>query len=260
MGAIGCLCFIVPVIGAFVLGMVGAEKGNGPISAILGALMGVGLVVLGLIVASMSGPPSRDKLSLILSAYQSVKGPLGKLITVADLHQRPPDWQEPDIYEYGVERLLIVQRDLLVDLLVNNNFHVENRTLVLAGDGYPEYLVQIASKCLTDNPALPVFFLHGSTPEGMRWREEIQRDPAVLAWSDHPKIDFGVSPNDVKSMKILRPLKPSRQRYELPVDAIPYPTLASALGASLEQQVPFSVILAQYISHDSGGADGTRFG
>ena len=159
-----------------------------------------------------------------------------------------------------MERLLIVQRQRLVDLLVKNNFHVEHRTLVLAGDGYPEYLVQHASKCLAENPDLPVFFLHDSTPKGMRWVEEINSEPGVLPILEHSRIDLGVSPEDIKSMQILRPIKPSRQRYEIAVDAIPYASLAAALGAALEQQVPFSVIMLSQGYQDGGGPDGGHFG
>ena len=41
---------------------------------------------------------------------------LQKMLTTAQLGTPPPDWPEPDIYDYGVERILIVEHDILVDL------------------------------------------------------------------------------------------------------------------------------------------------
>ena len=90
----------------------------------------------------------------------SLKEGLNKLLLTPSLQDPPPDWPEPDIYDYGVERVLIVERDLLVDLLVKNNFHADQRTLVIAESGYPGYLEPVAEKVLRENPNLPVFLLH----------------------------------------------------------------------------------------------------
>ena len=66
-----------------------------------------------------------------------------------------------------MERILVVARDLLVDLMINNNRHTDQRILVLAESGYPDYLVPRARQLLEERCDLPVFLLHDATPSGV---------------------------------------------------------------------------------------------
>jgi hypothetical protein len=230
------------------------------VGLIVGQLTGaiVGILVAIPILRGMlrrKGPP-RERFNTILGTYQNAKGPLENLLTEPGLNEPPPEWREPDLYSYGVERLLIVQRDLLVDLLVRNDFHTENRTLVLTGTGYPNYLVDVAADCLRSNPELPVFFLHDATPAGTGWMSQIIEENPLLPWSDHPCIDVGLSREDARRLGMLRSVDSGGERHAHPVDALPYAMLAAGLSGSLEKQIPFSQLLVQ----PGVGNDTTSFG
>ena len=190
----------------------------------------------------MSSPPDREKFRGILEKWSARHGSPKKLIQEPALHEPPPEWQEPDIYDYGVERLLIVQHDILVDLFVKNSFHAEQRALILSENGYPKYLVPLAVKALQDNPQLPVFFLHDSTDDGVEMAARMGQSQ-FLAWQQHPQIDLGLFPDDVKRIGKLRVLKPGKTNYRLPVDAVPYAVLSVALTQSLADQVALGHIL-----------------
>ena len=61
--------------------------------------------------------------------WVGVQGPIEKMIETPRLGTPPPEFEEPDLYDYGVERILVVQHDLLVDLFVLNGLHAEQRML-----------------------------------------------------------------------------------------------------------------------------------
>ena len=212
------------------------------------AMVAVGVVgLLSVLVVFLRGrrrPPSRDRFKKLLDKYENGHGQLPKMLRTLQLGTPPPEWSEPDIYDYGVERLLVVQHEVLVDLLVKNNFHGENRALVLTGGGYPSYLVQPACKALTDDPDLPVFFLHDADPTGQQWATFMISEPKVMPWADHTKIDLGLHPVDVAKIKRLQSLRPDIQDFQLPVDALPYGMLALGLQNALEQKTTLTELLA----------------
>jgi len=76
------------------------------------------------------------------------------MLVKAALHQPPPDFTEPDIYDYGVESILVVDRDILVDVFVKNGFHAQQHVLVISINRYPAYLLAEARKALDANPRL----------------------------------------------------------------------------------------------------------
>ena len=99
-------------------------------------------------------PPPRQ-IAAVLCHWQESGKTIEHLLDEPSLHETPPEWTEPDIYDYGVERLLVVEHDLMVDLFVRNNQHAEQRMLVIAESGYPEYLLPHVRRLLEENPALP---------------------------------------------------------------------------------------------------------
>ena len=216
------------------------------------------LVCLGMatICVFRSGP-TRQRLEGWLDKYEAMHGPLERLLRTPQLDTPPPEWPEPDIYDYGVERLIVVQHDLLVDLLVFNDVHASQRALVISGRGYPEYLLDRVVRELEENEQLPVFFLHDATQEGAAWVREMQESES-LPWHHHPKVDLGMAPQDMEKVKRLAPLHPERVNYALPVDALPWGMLAAGLGLAVEQQASLGALLAT--AETRGEASTSSFG
>ena len=183
---------------------------------------------------------------------------LERMLTEPTLHQPPPEWKEPDIYDYGVERILIVEHDLLVDLFVKNGFHAEQRTLVLSQNGYPSYLVGHAKRMLDENPELPVFLLHDATEQGEQMQEQL------LARGDLPiagrhVIDMGLFPQDVAKLRRLRFMRPKEHEYRLPVDILAYSFLATGLGSALADELTLAQV-ADQLQQSGGTNDSSSFG
>ncbi|MDH3719291.1 MAG: hypothetical protein OES79_14320 [Planctomycetota bacterium] len=226
------------------------------------ALIPAGVGVLCVIVAlnaRFSPPPDKADFHRILNKWRGQKGNPDKLLEGPALHEPPPEWQEPDIYDYGVERLVVVQRDLLVDLFVKNDFHAEQRALIVAESGYPQYLVPLAVKALTDNPQLPVFYLHDATDEGVEMAARLGQS-GMLAGEQHLQIDLGLFPQDVERIPKLKALKPQKVNNQLAVDVIPYAVLSAMLTQALAEQISLGQLLVISSSQFGDGDGGIGFG
>jgi len=167
---------------------------------------------------------------------------LDKLLLTPDLHDPPPQWPEPDIYDYGVERLLIVERDLMVDLLVRNNFHAEHRTLVLSESGYPSYLLPHAVKALQENPEMPLYLLHDATPSGAEMGQRL-RDSRLFPLAGHPLIDLGLDVRDVQRMKGMQAIGADKWPGGVPLDTLRFGTLGVGVGLAIAEQQTLGQLL-----------------
>lgn len=199
-------------------------------------------IVIGLVYFYFRGrnnPPPRDQFDTAVRKWIQRRGPIDKLIREPALHNPPPDWDEPDVYDYGVEKILIVNRDILVDLLVRNNFHAEQRTLVVSANGYPSYLMPRVTELLSQNPELPVFLLHDSTESGRRAGQPryLHKFPD---FGSRPVIDLGIHPEDVPKIKRIRATRPQAQNNAVPVDLILYAALAGMTAEAILQMAPLS--------------------
>ena len=101
------------------------------------------------------------------------KGEVPGLIDIGALAEPPAEWSESDIYDYGVERIVVVNRDELVDFFVQNDFHQTSRSLIISANGYPNYLVPVAQKMVNDNSDLPIVLLHDY--KGSNLTEEMKK-------------------------------------------------------------------------------------
>lgn len=161
------------------------------------------------------------------------------LIEWPSLHEPPPSWTEDDIYDYGVERVLLVQHDLLVDLFVLNNQHAELRMLVISQSGYPNYLQSQLNRVLLERPDLPVFLFHDADPTGTSMKRDIRK----LNWADlrnHPLIDLGFFPDDFKKLKRTANFRNRDIHIGLPADSLRMGSLTTGLSACFASQTTFA--------------------
>ena len=196
----------------------------------------------------------REKLDKALGDWKSAGRKLDKMITKPTLREPPPDWPDSDIYDYGVERVLVVEHDLLVDLFVLNGFHAFHNALVIAESGYPDYLLPRLRDLLQERPDLPVYLLHDATPDGVAMETRV-RAATDLPFGEHPIVDLGLMPTDVKVIQSLRWTKRSSfYTRGLPVDLMVYATLAAIAGDAIDMGQPLrEVALAAMAS--GGGSD-----
>ncbi len=197
-------------------------------------------------------PQLRKKLQHHLKAWQQSNGPLKNLITQPSLLDPPPQWQEADIYAYGAERLLIVERMLLVDWLVKNNFHSQARVLILTEQGYPDYLLPLARKLLAQRPDLPVFLLHDAPPAGTPSMEQRVRQKKLFPLAQHPIIDLGLGEAEIQQSALLRTLRNQDRKTALPVDLLPYAQLSLGLTAALASGVALAAVMPPTSSSGDG--------
>lgn len=203
------------------------------------------------------GPPPRRKLENYVAKWRRSGKELDRLIEQPRLHQPPPEWREPDIYDYGVEKILIVERDLLVDWFVLNGFHAEQRMLVLSESGYPDYLVPIARQLLRDHPELPVYILHDATEQGRKMVSRLKISQR-LPVGDREIHDLGLHKEDVRRMKRLKPIAPRKNDYEVPVDALSYALLAPAVAtAMISGMTLHDLIMMPATQRDRGDGGGS---
>jgi hypothetical protein len=201
----------------------------------------VGLVlILVALVSYVKPPPPFDRFNALVQRWLQ-KRDLPRLIQAPSLHQPPPQWQEQDIYDYGVERILVVERDILVDWFVLNNFHAQERTLVIAESGYPSYLKPVAERMLQENPNLPIYLLHDAGADGENMATRIARKPLLAR---HTAVDLGLFPNDVKALKRMNFMRLAREDYRMPVDYLPYAVIAPAVGAAMAGNITLAELIA----------------
>jgi hypothetical protein len=190
-----------------------------------------------------------------IETFQKEGKPIEMLIDKPALHEPPPDWPEPDIYDYGVERLLIVERNILVDLFVKNEQHTEQRMLVISENGYPSYLLPVAKKLLDERPGLPVFLLHDATFEGISMKSRIENSD-FLPISGHPVTDLGLFPEDFQKLQRTKHIDPANQDRALPVDALMMPFLIGGMGAAFVGGMALSDLVAMEHRTASGNGGG----
>lgn len=198
-------------------------------------------------------PLSVSRLDGWTRKYTAFHGPIKGMITAAQLTEPPEDAAEPDIYDYGVERVLIVQRPILVDLLIANNIHMANRSVIASADGYPTYIEAIVQKLLEDSPTLPVFLLHDADEIGLDWA---QQQAARYESPDRPIVDMGLGFETVKKIRKLRSLRLRGKRYQVPVDVLPMAMLANGIALSMERQVGMKELLINETSVDASASFG----
>lgn len=156
----------------------------------------------------------------------------------------PTSWNEPDLFDYGAERLLVVDEYGIVDLLVSCDVHLAAKALVLSVDGYPAHVLALARRLVGERPDIPVFVLHaaGSWMDGA----VADRARALLgATSSTPILDLGL---DVDAAKRIRSLRWARGVLPLPADCLPNSILVGGLTRAMVEGTRLGTV-------DDGGSD-----
>lgn len=93
---------------------------------------------------------------------------------------------------YAPGRILVVERDELVDLLVRNRFHLTTKTAVVSRSGYPEWVANACQNFLRHHPDTPVQLLHDASLRGFHLSAQLTADPHWIL-AGHRLVDLGLS-------------------------------------------------------------------
>lgn len=225
--------------------------------AAFGALFGAGMLARGmagevpLMLASLaavvgivqSGQPAADRTRFeqLLQVYLCTHK-LPDLIAKPGLRKAPKKWRENDIYDYGVEGVLVVDDDLLVDLLVRNEIHAAERIAVISRSGYPDYLKPAIKRVLSESADVPVFVLHGTDPDVQNMEQEV-RESDLGVQPHHVVVDLGWRVEDALRTRWARDVQPSDRQSHVTVDVIPPRILFGALALAIAEVAPLAAAL-----------------
>ncbi|RWX44556.1 hypothetical protein H206_01469 [Candidatus Electrothrix aarhusensis] len=184
-------------------------------------------------------PINQEEFRKMVRKWSNIKGVPDKMLVKPSLHHPPPQFPEGDLYDYGVERIIIVERQLLVDLLVKNGFHTDQRALIFSADGYPSYIAERAKILLKASSDLPIYLLHDATEKGGAMKRKIN-------YPKHKVIDLGIFPEQIKNLPVLKPLRLKSQEHQAALDVLPYAALSAIGGAAIAAGIPFDEVLASW--------------
>lgn len=148
---------------------------------------------------------------------------------------------------YAPERILIVERNEWVDLLVRNRFHLSYKTAVLSRSGYPQRVLEACRAFLRQHPQTPVQLLHDASLAGFNLKAQLASDPNwPLAGST--LTDLGLSKETIQNAGQLPWLPANSQNkgrlstdaakmlnahYRVPLDCLGPKASLSLIGAAL---------------------------
>ena len=104
------------------------------------------------------------------------------------------------ISDYAPERILIVEHNDLVDILVLNHFHFENKVLVLGASKYPRHVFNYYKNTIFKFPLTPIFLIHDASMSGYQMKDFLMADPE---WRLQGKqvADLGLFHGDIQKLK-----------------------------------------------------------
>lgn len=134
-----------------------------------------------------------------IEAYQAFH-PIEKLATGDYFRHRSSQEISAEFFAYAPERILIMERDDIAEMLILNRFYLENKTLVVSANKYPDEAFQACQEFLSYHPELPVLLLHDASSKGVRMKKTLLADK-TWALSGKNVQDLGLLPENLKQLK-----------------------------------------------------------
>lgn len=223
---------------------------------------------------------SYSKVAGIISKYRKVRS-IDRLIDGRNLFEYNLNSKElgDEILQYAPERILIVERNDIANMLILNRFHIEQKTLVVSDQKYPERAFTACQRFLLQHSDIPVVLMHDASEEGLHMKDRLLTDKA---WNLEGKNiqDLGLFPKDTDRLKhsMWLPTMPKRGKekilsnkkmsykniqkgYKMPLDIAPPRTVMGVTGLAMATGLALlsDELLAEQQSHSGIGA-GRGFG
>lgn len=174
----------------------------------------------------------------------SVANGIEKVVLKTELQKLPESNQEQDIYDYGVEAIIVTDEDIYVDLFVKNNYHTQYKALIVSKNLYPQYLKPRLEKLLIEKPDLPLYFIHDATLEGLQTMEQF-RSIEALATEGHPCIDLGLTPAHFSQLKFLKKLRSGIHNYHAPLDYLQHKHFVAIFNKYIVERAEQQALLSE---------------
>ncbi|MCH2205260.1 MAG: hypothetical protein MK132_05240 [Lentisphaerales bacterium] len=169
---------------------------------------------------------AKEEIKAHLKKWQKYNGPLEYLLENVSIDLNQINQNTPkDAYDYGVNSILITQKDRLVDLLVLNEFHLEKQCLIISENAYPSHLYEQAKVFLNEQPDLKVFLLHNASDEGESMKERLLEKRELPLKEENIK-DIGLFRSELKNLKFCRQNNIHKQE-SFSIEALPFSIMAS---------------------------------
>jgi hypothetical protein len=178
------------------------------------------------------------------------------------------------IEEFAPERILIVEYDDLVDMLVRNHFHLQTKTVVLSRSGYPARIFTACQTFLRNHPGTPVQCIHDASVQGFAMSATLCQDHR-WRFACNNLVDLGLSSRSIARGKRRLPwvmegrrgniiftrdyVKMLASGARLPIDFLPPMLFLSTLSAGVLSSVLHIPALEQQGGGLVGG-DGDDYG
>ncbi|MCB9736600.1 MAG: hypothetical protein H6745_28825 [Deltaproteobacteria bacterium] len=250
--------FMGPVLGlvaGLALGVGGGLAGS-PVAVVGGIIALIAFIVIVARAAAPAGPPDPRAFHELVAQWRRAGEGAG-LIAARGLDKAPAQAREQDVHDYGVEQVLVVDDDLLVDFLVRNHFHAETRTAVVASSGYPAYVMPLVERALAANAETPVFALHAA---GHHEDDPRALVPAGLRVGDHPFIDLGFRVADAERVARFAAFAEAKDVGAMRPAILPPKVLLGALTVAMRERMPLAVPLGVSEIKNPDGSSGSDGG
>jgi hypothetical protein len=143
-----------------------------------------------------------------------------------------------ELFQYVPERILIVENDELVDMLVRNRFHFDHKTAVVSANKYPNHVFTACQRFLEKKPDIPVHIIHELSREGRSLKDRLVSDRSWNLEGKQVK-DLGIFADDVKDFK-----EPVWIPSGRPSDVLPKKSGASPVEQQIDNGMRMPVDLA----------------
>lgn len=185
-------CSVIALIISVIAGLIAFSEWNG--------LGGILLFAVILPLAIWLGQRGKSKLSFskackIVSKYRQIH-PINGLADGTAFRQQTlaADFLDP---HYAPERILVVERDELVDMLVRNRFHLTAKAAVVSRTGYPKGVFTACQAFLRNYPDTPVYVVHDASLQGFALATQLAADPE-WQFARQRLADLGISSTSLK--------------------------------------------------------------
>jgi hypothetical protein len=133
-----------------------------------------------------------------LKRWQAVQEPVMPLLlpdVAPERKKLPHQEKSEDLFDYNVDRLILCDKPDMVDFLLANQFHLEQKCAILAFNGYPRAHFEEIKMMLQRNPNLLVYLIHNASTNGCRIAAELKRPE----WFPQARIfDLGLYPRQAQ--------------------------------------------------------------